>query len=53
MIPADPRAGGAKGKGAVRVWLRTIAPPAVSPDLAMAGDYALEFLPWDWTVNSR
>ena len=53
MIAADPRSGRGHGKEAMRKWLFTLAPPSRSADLAMARDYAVEFLPWDWRLNAR
>jgi hypothetical protein len=53
MIARDPRSGRGRGRQALRTWLFTLAPPARSPDLALARDYAVEFMPWDWRVNAR
>ena len=53
MIAADPRSGQGRAGDAIRRWLHTVSPPSISADLALAGDYAVDFLPWDWTVNAR
>jgi hypothetical protein len=52
MIRVDPRSGRGRGREALRRWLLTVAPPSLSPDLALARDYAIEFLPWDWTIRA-
>ncbi len=53
MVAGDPRSGRGRGKEAMRTWLFTLAPPARSPDLALARAYSVEFMPWDWRVNAR
>ena len=53
MVSVDPRSGRGRGKEALRRWLFTVAPPAVSPDIALAREYSLEFMPWDWSIKAR
>ncbi len=53
FVLADPRAGGRRGAAGILSWLASVAPPGRSPDLALARDYRLSFLPWDWRLNVR
>ncbi|MEJ2521746.1 MAG: DUF547 domain-containing protein [Gammaproteobacteria bacterium] len=49
----DPRSAGRRGASGIASWLAGIAPPAKSPELALARDYRLSFQPWNWRLNVR